>query len=190
VTESLSPPAPRRLVHTRRLEIGCYKLADGTWDIEGQLVDVRPEPYDDLDQPRAANEPMHDLWLRLTIDGDGLVLKSEAAMPAGAYRHCRLVAPNYARLEGLSITKGWNKAVRERVGGTAGCTHLVSLLAQMASAAHQAVWDEKFRALAGTAQDPGRQTIDTCYAYRSDGPLVAERYPDRYTGKADTDAAD
>jgi len=190
VTEKLSAAAPRKLVHTRRLAIGCYRREDGRWDIEGQLVDVRPEPYDDLDEPRAAGEPMHDLWLRLTVDAEGLVLRSEAAMPAGAYRHCRLVVPNYARLEGLSIGKGWNKAVRERVGGTAGCTHLVSLLAQMASAAHQAVWDEKFRSLAGTDRDPGRQTIDTCYAYRSDGPLVAERYPDRYTGKGKAHAAD
>ena len=188
--QSLSPAAPRKLAHTRRLEIGCYRRQDGLWDIEGQLVDVRPEPYHELDRPRAAGEPMPDLWLRPTVDADGVVQQAEAAMPAGAYRHCHLVAPNFARLEGLSITKGWNKAVRARVGGIAGCTHLVSLLAQMASAAHQAVWDEKIRGLAGTLQDPGREAIDTCYAYRSDGPLVAERYPDRYTGEAGGHAAD
>lgn len=182
MTESLSPPAPRRLVHTRRLEIGCYKLADGTWDIEGQLVDVRPEPYDDLDQPRAANEPMHDLWLRLTIDGDGLVLKSEAAMPAGAYRHCRLVAPNYARLEGLSITKGWNKAVRERVGGTAGCTHLVEMLDAMATVAFQTLYPARKKK--DEAGPPGRggSLVDTCYALRSDGPVVKKEWPEFYTG--------
>lgn len=190
MTQSLSAAAPRKLVHTRRLEIGCYKREDGLWDIEGRLVDVRPEPYDQLDPPRAAGEPMHDMRMRLTVDGDGIVRQAEAAMPAGAYRHCHLVTPNYARLEGLSIGRGWNNAVREAVGGTAGCTHLRSLLAQMASAAHQAVWDEQFRRLAGTAEDPGRQTIDTCYAYRSDGPLVAERYPDRYTGGADEHAAE
>lgn len=190
VTQTLSPAAPRSLAHTRRLEIGCHRRQDGHWDIEGHLVDVRPEPYFELDRPRAADEPMHDLWLRLTVDAEGVVLAAEAAMPAGAYRHCHLVAPNYARLKGLSIAKGWNKAVRERLGGVAGCTHLVSLLAQMASAAHQAVWDEKFKALAGTPRDPGRETIDTCYAYRADGPLVAQRYPDRYTGARDGDAAE
>jgi len=190
VSDALSPAAPRQEVHVRKLDIGCYRRQDGLWDIEGRLIDVRPEAYDGVEPPRAAGEPMHDLWLRLTVDEDGIVTSSEAAMPAGAYPHCRLVAPNYAKLEGLSISRGWNKAVRARVGGTGGCTHLVSLLAQMASAAHQAVWDDKFRRLAGTAQDPGRATIDTCYAYRSDGPLVAKRYPDRYTGARDGHAAE
>ena len=190
MTQSLTAPAPRRLAHTRRLEIGCYRREDGLWDIEGRLVDVRPTPYALLDRPRAAGEPMHDMWLRLTVDTDGVVRRAEAVMPAGAYRHCHLVTPNYARVEGLSIGRGWNRAVREAVGGTAGCTHLRSLLAQMASAAHQAVWDEQFERLRGGDQDPGRQTIDTCYAYRSDGPLVAERYPDRYTGGVKTDAVE
>ena len=187
---SLSLAASRELAHTRRLEIGCYRREDGLWDIEGRLVDVRPTPYELLDRPRAAGEPMHDMWVRLTVDAEGIVRRAEAAMPAGAYRHCHLVTPRYRRLEGLSIGRGWNRAVREAVGGTAGCTHLRSLLAQMASAAHQAVWDEQFERLRGSERDPGRQTIDTCYAYRSDGPLVAERYPDRYTGGSEGHAAE
>lgn len=187
---ALSAAIERKEIHARRLAIGVYERADGLFDIEGQIVDVRPEPYDLLDRPRAGGEPMHDLWLRLTVDDAWTVRHAEAAMPAGAYRHCHLVTPNFANLEGLTIGRGWNKGVRERVGGTAGCTHLVSLLAQMASAAYQALWDIKLARMQESDEDPGVQTIDTCYAYRSDGPLVAERYPDHFVGERDDHAAE
>jgi hypothetical protein len=190
VSSTLSAPAARELNHTRRIEIACYMRADGLWDIEGRMVDVRPTAYYDLEQPRAPNEPIHDMWLRLTIDGDFNVLKSEAAMPAGAYDHCPLVLPNYSRLEGLRIGPGWNKAARERLGGVQGCTHLVEMLAQMASAAMQAVWNQLSEDDPERGDALGIATINTCYAYRSDGRLVARKWPDRYTGRGADNAAE
>jgi hypothetical protein len=190
VSSSLSAPGARELNHTRRVEIACYTREDGLWDIEGRMVDVRPTAYHDLDQPRAANQPIHDMWLRLTIDGEFEVLKAEAAMPAGAYDHCPLVLPNYSRLEGLRIGPGWNKRARERLGGVQGCTHLVEMLAQMASAAMQALWNQLGEDDSEAGDVLGVATIDTCYAYRSDGPLVARKWPERYTGEDTSDAAE
>jgi hypothetical protein len=190
VSSTLSAPTARELNHTRRIEIACYTRADGLWDIEGQMVDVRPTAYYDLEQPRAPNEPIHDMWLRLTIDGDFNVVKSEAAMAAGAYDHCPRVLPNYSRLEGLRIGPGWNKAARERLGGIQGCTHLVEMLAQIASAAMQAVWNQFSEDDPERGDALGVATINTCYAYSSDGPLVARKWPEHYTGKGADDAAE
>ncbi len=190
MSSTLSAAVARELNHTRRLEIACYRRGDGLWDIEGRMLDVRPTPYFDIERPRAAGEPIHDIRLRLTIDGEFEVLKSEAAMPAGAYDHCPLVLPNYSALEGLRIGPGWNKRARERLGGIKGCTHLVEMLAQMASAAMQALWNQLSEDDPERGDELGVATIDTCYAYRSDGRLVARKWPEHYTGEDANDAAE
>ena len=176
----LSSPVERELNHTREIEISAYKRADGLWDIEAHLTDVRETAFLELDRRRGPGEPIHDMWLRLTIDGELTVRAAEAAMPTGAYDHCHLVTPNFSALRGLTIGRGWNKQIRERLGGTAGCTHLVELLAQLASTALQAVWNE--RAESGQGHGEPGDLIDSCHAYAADGPLVAKRWPERYTG--------
>ena len=76
------------------------------------------------------------------------------------------------------------------IGGAALVVGTLFLLAQMATTAYQAVWDDRWASLKGTDRDPGRRTVDTCYAYRADGPLVRERYPDLYTGAKDGHVAE
>lgn len=173
----LSDPAPRAPSHTRSLEIAGYQRDDGLWDIEGHLVDVKPFAHGMGEENRAANQAIHDMWLRITIDDDYLVRDAEASMDVGAYRICNQVSPNFAQLKGLSIGPGWNKRVRERLGGALGCTHLIEMLAQMATTAMQTLWtaeEEKNRAEGREMALPDGM-VDSCYAYRRDGPLVAAR---------------
>lgn len=187
----LSDPAPRALNHTRSLEITGYQRDDGLWDIEGHLVDVKPFEHGMGEDSRAANQAIHDMWLRITIDDDYLVHGAEAWMDVGAYRICNQVSPNFAALKGLSIGPGWNKRVRERLGGAHGCTHLIEMLAQMATTAMQTLWsaeEEKDRA-AGREMALPDGMLDSCYAYRREGPLVAERYPGQAT-PAEREASD
>jgi hypothetical protein len=99
------------------------------------------------------------------------------------------VAPNFEALAGLRIGPGWNRMVRERVGHGRGCTHLVEMLAQMATTAMQAVWTEK-TPMGETKEDgEDRQTpprrlpagmLNTCYTYNSDSKFVREYFPDDY----------
>ncbi|MBT4488839.1 MAG: DUF2889 domain-containing protein [Rhodospirillaceae bacterium] len=178
----LSEPAPRALSHTRRLELKAYEREDGLWDIEGHITDHKEEDYDMLDSFRTADQPMHDMWLRLTTDTDLVVHAAEAVMDAGAHGPCHLIAPNYDCLVGLKIGPGWNRAVRERLGGVKGCTHLNEMLAQMATTAMQSV----FEAAGQVVEKPdGSRYLspglhNSCYAYALNSPYIRDCFPDYY----------
>lgn len=128
------------------------------------------------------------MWLRLTVDDAMTVVACEAAMEQTPYAVCPQVAPNFARLAGVSIGPGFNRAVKERVGGTAGCTHLREMLAQMATVAFQTQYGVRARrrrqAPASPAAAPARRPplLDTCHAYAADGPVARRQWPDFAAG--------
>ncbi len=182
---ALTDAAARAEIHTRRIEIKGYRRDDGLFDIEGHMQDRRPTAFEMSEGWRSADQAMHDLWIRLTIDRGFNVISAEAAMPTGAFSVCHEIAPNFASLKGLRIGPGWNKAVRERVGGVRGCTHIVEMLSQVATTAIQSLWDEAEPA--GTTGTEGMQQrtqqLNSCHAYRSDGPMVRRFYPAQYSGE-------
>ena len=187
----LTAPVEREEIHTRRLEMTSYRRADGLYDIEGHLTDVKPFPHQFNDEYREPGEPVHDLWIRLTVDDDFTVVDSEAGMARGAYAFCQAVTPNFRNLIGLKIGRGWNKAVRERVGGVKGCTHIVEMLAQIATAAFQALWTEQARRSQQTrfqTEDDKPPTVaGSCYSWRLDGPAIGRYYPNAYKGPRDAE---
>ena len=58
----------RELRHTRRVRFEGYKRADGLWDIEAHLTDVKNHDNPMKAGVRRAGQPIHEMWLRLTID--------------------------------------------------------------------------------------------------------------------------
>ena len=68
--------------------------------------------------------------------------------------------------------------MKERVGGTEGCTHLRELLAQMATVAYQTLHSARTRRRrqAGEGEPPLSPAIlGTCHAYAPDSPVVRRR---------------
>jgi len=178
----LSDPAPRALSHTRNLDLKAYERQDGLWDIEGHITDVKEEDYSMLDSERTADQPVHDMWLRLTIDTELVVQTAEGKMDVGAHGPCHLVAPNYSRLQGLKMGPGWNRAVRERLGGVMGCTHLNEMLAQMATTAMQSLFDvvENMDANSHDLRSLSPGLRNSCYAYALSSPYVRDYFPNDY----------
>ncbi|WBV43930.1 DUF2889 domain-containing protein [Pseudoroseomonas cervicalis] len=174
----LSPPAARAPLHRRQLEMRGYAREDGLFDIEGHLIDTKPEGFETIDRAVPAGEPLHGMWIRLTIDADMVIQACEAVTDHGPYAICPSAAPNFARLAGLRIGSGFNRAVQERVGGVEGCTHLREMLSQLATVAFQATYAVR---LAKRQRDSGstRPTalINTCLAYAEDGPVIARQWP-------------
>ncbi|MBI3056799.1 MAG: DUF2889 domain-containing protein, partial [Betaproteobacteria bacterium] len=123
----LSPPAPRKPMHNRTVECRGYEREDGLWDIEGHLVDTKTyaSTARDTVRPRQPGEPVHDMWLRLTIDLDMKIHAAEAATDAGPYVQCGAITPNFKALKGVTIGAGWRRKTLEILGGINGCTHLV-----------------------------------------------------------------
>ncbi|MGE0154447.1 MAG: DUF2889 domain-containing protein [Reyranellaceae bacterium] len=192
----LSAPVEREHLHTRRIECRGYFRADGLWDVEGHIVDTKTYGHRSGDlRVLAADEPVHEMWIRMTIDETYLIHDMEAASDHTPYFACATVTPNFKRLIGVRIGKGFRRAVQERLGGRQGCVHLVELLGPVATVAFQTIHNERAQKLladhrAKSGKPPLRQrqpgekvaVIDNCYAWASDGEAVRRNYPDLYTG--------
>lgn len=179
---SLPPPVPREPLHTRRVECRGYRRADGLWDIEGHLVDTKAYPFaNSFRGELAPGEPLHEMWLRLTLDDALQVQDVVAVTAAGPYAICPAINAAFGQLKGLTIGKGWRREVLARVGGVRGCTHLVELLWPMATAAYQTIYPVLARERPSAETRPPAH-LDTCHALARDGEVVREHHPRWYTG--------
>ena len=132
---------------------------------------------------RQPGDPVHNMWLRLTIDLDLKIHEVEAHTDSSPYEHCGSITVNFKKLVGLTIGPGWRKAIAERVGGVLGCTHLVELLGPLGTTAFQATGRAREARNAGKPVSKKPYQINSCHIYKDDAPAVLERWPDFYTGK-------
>lgn len=165
--------AARQKIHTRTISVEGYRRADGLWDIEGEILDVKAFPHVLKTHVHPAGAPLHRMCLRMTVD-QTLTIRQMAAVTRNApySPECNHVTPVYASLVGLRIAAGFRAEVARRVGGTRGCTHLTELVASLATGAIQTT--------AGLlpAEDGRRPlTVGGCHAFREWGPLVREYFP-------------
>jgi hypothetical protein len=193
----LSPSVPREELHTRSLTLRGYGRQDGLFDIEARLIDTKPFALPSHDRGQIdPGEPLHEMWMRLTIDETMRIVACEAATDHSPYAICPQAAPNFARLVGLQIRSGFLKEAALRVGGTAGCTHLREMLQQMATTAFQTVMPARARKelAAGATGDTldtriseqmggAERVLNTCLAYAADSPVVKRRWPHLYAAR-------
>lgn len=181
----LSQAVSRTLMHTRHVECLGYLRDDGLWDIEGHLLDTKPfdMPNEDRGGQVRAGEPLHEMWVRLTVDLDLEVLAVQVVTDFGPYAVCGYITGAFQRLVGLRIAAGWTQKTRELLGGVRGCTHLVELLGPVATTAFQTVYAARAKRDASAPSKGRLPLLDSCHAYRSDGPLVKRKWPQHYTGK-------
>jgi hypothetical protein len=174
----LPSAAARESVHTRSVVCRSFRREDGMLDIDGRFIDTRPFGYDsDSRGPCPPGAALHNMQLRLTIDRTRHIHALVSAMPGTPYAGCAEVNANFQRLVGLSIGRGFRKALRERVGGIEGCTHILALLDIMAAAAMQAVASNAHAPRRPGQAEPVRiwrldALLDTCHSYRADGPVM------------------
>jgi hypothetical protein len=174
----LSPPSPREALHDRVVHCRGYRRADGLWDIEGRMVDTKTYGFPNHDRGEIkAGEPLHEMWVRVTIDDDFLIHAVEASTEFGPFNVCGDIAPAFSALAGLRIGAGFQREVRERLGGVKGCTHLIELFGPLATTAYQTLFPVREKK---AAEDAGRsrpKVIDTCHALAADGEVVKRQWP-------------
>lgn len=166
----------RTLRHTRRIELNGYEREDGLWDIEAHLVDTKA--YDFRNHFRGVvppGEPIHDMWMRLTVDDTLTIREVAACTDYSPFPSCPQIAPNYEQLVGMRITTGWTDKVRAKMGLTGGCTHLYELLRPLATVAIQTIMSLRKHG----ESDPNKRPrlLDTCYGWRADGEAIRELHP-------------
>jgi len=179
----LTDSVEREELHQRRIDLRGYQRRDGLFDIEARIVDTKSRPI--LRQGGGPAVPpgehLHDMWIRLVVDEHLLVHDVAAITDASPYTICREATATLARIKGLSIGRGWTRKVKERLGGSEGCTHLTELLMPLATVAFQTIYPV-LRAR-NTGPETGKpRMIDTCYAYASHREVVLRRWPAYYTG--------
>ena len=176
----LSAPAPRIAQHLRRVTYHGFKREDGLWDIEGELIDTKPYDLELARDPghiRKAGEPVHHMWLRVTVNRDLVVQAIEGVMDARPLDGCPEALPPLQSMVGCSMSRGWRKSIQENLGSITSCTHIRELLFNLATAAFQTLAAEAFSSDDETV--PPRQ-LGQCKGWDFNGPGVKQFYPQFY----------
>ena len=181
----LANPVPREELHCRTIEMRGYRREDGLYDIEGRITDVKTHPFTSIGgRSVEPGNHLHDMWVRLVIDEDMLVIDVQATTDASPYAACPGAAPGLSVLKGERMAKGWRAAISKKLAGVDGCTHIKELLNAMGSAAYQSLTPIRKAREAVMIHDKRRPAgIDSCFAHASDGSLVLHRWPEFHTGK-------
>lgn len=181
----LSVPFPRKASHIRRVTYQGYEREDGLWDMEAELHDSKAHDMPSFRHQgvRLAGDPIHHMWLRVTIDRQLVVHAIEAAMDAHPLQDCPQARPALQGMVGACMARGWRQAIAQHMGGVASCTHLRELLFNMATAAFQTLP----AAFGGGDPDTPPRHLGQCTGWDFEGNGVKEYFPQFYgRGEANT----
>ncbi|OYV37816.1 MAG: hypothetical protein B7Z83_04420, partial [Thiomonas sp. 20-64-5] len=118
--------------------------------------------------------------LVVTIDNALNIVEARSHTLFSPYATCGDHEDAYQKLVGLNLLRGFRAAVRERLGGVLGCTHLTELTQVLPTAAIQGLAGLATIALpVAESERPAQMPfqLNRCHALRLDGPAVAEFYP-------------
>jgi hypothetical protein len=174
----LSPAVPRKRLHQRNVRYEGFARDDGLFDIEARLVDVKDHDLMLLSGPRPKGEPVHDMWVRVTIDRDCTIHAIDAHADRMPYpAACDRVEPAYQRLVGANLRDGFRKTLHDKLGHTKGCTHLTELLVNLPTAAIQTFSSLRKHEDEG---DGKPFQLDRCHALDTTTENVRRYYPKWY----------
>ncbi len=178
----LSEPAtPRQRLHARQVVYEGWQRDDGLFDLEGHLIDSKDRDTVLLSGVRPAGEPIHDMWVRVTIDRSYAIHDIEAQSDRVPYPGgCDQIGPHYRALIGANLLKGFRKRLHDTMGHVRGCTHLTEMLGYLPTAAVQTFAGLK-------REDDGADKpfqLDRCHALETTTETVRRYYPRWYRGAA------
>jgi hypothetical protein len=118
--------------------------------------------------------------IRLVVDEDLNVIDVASSTDASPFRICSEATSAMQSIKGMRIGAGWSKAIRERLAGRKGCTHLTELLTPLATVAFQTLFEVRQTQPTPVDANGRPRKIDSCYAYASDREVVRDRWPIHY----------
>lgn len=182
-TEEFPPNPDLPLLHTRRYEVRAFRIADDRFMLRGVVCDEKPAGV------YVSNDPdplwMHLMVVDLEITYPTFVIeKASVEFKNHPHLGCTDITDHYKKLEGISISRGFNAKVKELFAGPRGCTHIGALLAAMAPVAIQTGWSMRAFVVTkdGDLTTPAIQeqrsrqfaaNINTCHMWAEDGEMVA-----------------
>lgn len=172
-----------RLMHRRSIECNGYLRNDGLWEVEAWLVDTKPfAQRDHFRGELQPGDPVHDIGVRLAVDDALTIREAETTMRATPFPTCVDVEPILQRLVGERIGPGWRDLVRRKIGRLETCTHLSELLGPAVTTLYQTMSYGKTPDGRSSLEDQrgAREPpffLGGCHSWRTDGPVVAELFP-------------
>jgi len=168
----------REELHHRKVDLRFFRRSDALYEVEGRLVDTKTHPFRRLlaERDDPPGHHLHDITVRLVLDSELQVQAADADMPSTPFKICPGAARALQSLVGLRIGAGWNKRVRELLGGVASCTHIVELLGPMATTALQGIAPQRIADGNGTGAHR-RFQVDNCYSFASGREVLARLLP-------------
>ena len=125
-------------IHVRDYRVKVYRKPPKEMRLIGEVVDTKPDGLT-RDDP----DPLDLHRMTLVVDvriPDLTITACEARMATHPHEECPTIVDTYEQVVGLSIARGFTHAVRERLGGPKGCTHITMLLQAMAPVAWQGMF--------------------------------------------------
>ena len=179
---TLSAHSARREIHHRVIDMRAYARDDGLYDIEAHLVDRKPFAFKRFSSPEPlpAGQPLHDLWVRLTVDDEFVVRGIEASSDVTPFGVCKEAESTLSGLVGARIAKGWSSVVKSNLRGAASCTHLMEMLIPLATTALQGITGLRSERNASVDANGIPHKIDSCYAYGRQREVVMKLWPMHY----------
>jgi hypothetical protein len=179
--------AQRQLKHRRQIDVQVFSRGNGLWEVDAVLTDTKTRVADMLDGPRPAGTPIHDMLLRLVVNEKLDILEAGSVTRWMPYNGiCNDHDDAYGGLVGMNLLQNFRLAMRKKLGGVLGCTHITELAQTLPTAVVQAFAGEVIdtRGTAEGAQQPFQ--IDRCHALRADGDIVRLHHPRWYRPAAAT----
>jgi hypothetical protein len=164
-------------IHNRNLDISSHIVDDAHILITGELKEKNLITIYERSGERIEPNIFHHMKIQLLIKISELkIVDLNVKMPGTPHDDlCREMKNSLEGIKGLVIAPGFTSKIKKIAGGVKGCVHLTTLLLSMAPAALQGYWIFESR----TEQRNGepkfeieKYLIDTCWAWRKDGPLA------------------
>lgn len=161
--------------HIRTIRAECRRVGEDEIEVTGRLLDERPHetPFSkggwaDEEQGRI----VHDMTLTIRVRHPELVITAaQGRMDHRPYTLCTDAVPPLQQLVGLSVMKGFLRAVNERFGRQLGCAHMTALIHAMAPVVKQGAGATFLEDESMPRPGTDLWFVNTCQAWREDGPL-------------------
>lgn len=166
-------------IHSRDLDISSYIVDDEHLLITGELIEKNLITIyirtGEVEEPSV----FHHMQIQLLIKTAELKIEDiHVIIPEAPHDDlCREMENSLDEIKGLIIAPGFTSKIKKIAGGVKGCVHLTTLLLSMAPAALQGYWIYEARneqTNDESAFEIEKYLIDTCWAWRKDGPLAKD----------------
>lgn len=168
----------RERIHSRAISISTYEYDGERIIVEGSLKEDRHLDTHAITGETFPHGVIHHMSIRLLVNASTFVIEDlDMELLAVPRAICRETMGFLAPVKGMTIARGFTTRVKKLVGGNKGCTHVLELLLAMAPTVLQGVATHRANRPSRVDSDQAKMIlkhlINTCHAWREDGPFVA-----------------